>query len=356
MICILSDCASTDSWYWGPSKNGKFSVKSVYYLALNSNIVKNRSDCASASNSLFYKQLWKLDILLKMKLFLWRCCVNACCVNQLLFTTSITHNAKCLICQLDEKSIVHALFRCSFASSCWLASPFRLDTSSFQGNDFKDWICFLFDKYRDAPDQRDCYIQWPSLLWQIWKTRNKVVFIFENPNLTATIKAFNHTVEEGRLGISRFPNPHLPDNNPSSYCLSFDFSLHVSSPTLILAFTDGVWNNKSMKGGRGVILFNGVKRFIAAKCKAGSSFPAASMEAESVRDALLLASSLGFSNLVLFSDCQALVSSLNGISSSLDWAALSIMEDILSISSSFINIEFRFILRSLNKEAHFLAT
>ncbi|XP_043725489.1 uncharacterized protein LOC122672045 [Telopea speciosissima] len=272
-----------DGWLWTFSKSGLFTVKSAYHAII--------SPYQQGSSSLdpFWGNIWRLILVPKIKLFLWRCCSNALAVNQLL--------------------------------TVWLVSPLRLDTSEFHSDNFKDWLNFLFVS---VPVKSDFDIIWSSLLWQIWKTWNRFVFDHLDPSLSSTLSAFAHTVSEGQLCVS---NSLISANG----AVAAPRPPPVSPPNGFTMFADGAWCAATWRGSRGVVFRAQSGSFVAARCRCGPCFSAATAEAEAIRDGILAALCFDLFLIVVFSDCLAVVNALNALPCSLDWAARSAVDDILSV-------------------------
>ncbi|XP_043693368.1 uncharacterized protein LOC122643861 [Telopea speciosissima] len=170
------------------------------------------------------------------------------------------------------------------------------------------------------------------------------------PNCSyAVALGFYRSVHEGRLGISREKSKPLDSPVP------LNIVLPATNTSRYKIYTDGVWNSVSCLGGRGVIVRNHNGKFVVAKCKHGCSDSAMAMEAEAIRDALLLAHSIKVDSISIFSDCKALIAHLNNAHSSLDWASVMEVSDIRVLVGEFASVVFMYIPRMLNKEAHVLA-
>jgi hypothetical protein len=86
--------------------NGQFSVKS-YYLALIHSDVSNLN-----------KRLWKLKVLLKIKIFLWYLQRGVVLTKDNLAKRNWQGSVLCCFCHKDE-TIQHLFFNCPLARSIW---------------------------------------------------------------------------------------------------------------------------------------------------------------------------------------------------------------------------------------------
>ena len=73
----LSQNLSEDALIWIGSKRGVFTVKSAYFIAAKLQVDKDVGESSFGdSNALIWKNLWKLKLPTKIKIFSWRVCVN----------------------------------------------------------------------------------------------------------------------------------------------------------------------------------------------------------------------------------------------------------------------------------------
>ncbi|XP_043687385.1 cysteine-rich repeat secretory protein 38-like [Telopea speciosissima] len=79
------------------------------------------------------------------------------------------------------------------------------------------------------------------------------------------------------------------------------------------------------------------------------------MEVEAIRDGLLLARSLNLQHILIHSDSRSVIACVNRATAAPDWAVRSIVDYIRSLLSSFANVSFQYIPRTVNRDAHILA-
>lgn len=107
----LSYNLPVDSLIWIGNKNGTFSVKNAYRIALS--IVKppSEGECSSnSSSSLIWKRIWHQKVPPKLKVFAWRICVNSLPTMENLSHRGITRSSFCPICDKAIETVAHALF------------------------------------------------------------------------------------------------------------------------------------------------------------------------------------------------------------------------------------------------------
>lgn len=113
-----------DTVIWYYRKDGRYLVSSGYRLAMDvSNVVSRAGEgCSNDSKSIgmsFWSKIWRLKVVNKVKLFIWRACNNfiPCAAN--LVSRKIGHDSRCLRCGAPEESSIHALWYCKAAQQVW---------------------------------------------------------------------------------------------------------------------------------------------------------------------------------------------------------------------------------------------
>jgi hypothetical protein len=137
-ICsiAISPRSQSDRMRWSGTKNGEFSVRSAYYLA-----VEGRSrDSGSCSNPVtsnpFWKRLWTLNVPLAVQMFLWRGCNNILPTKEKLYHLKVVSEPFCPQCGAEVESSGHFLWRCPMAIVVWAECPRSINKSVISGGDF----------------------------------------------------------------------------------------------------------------------------------------------------------------------------------------------------------------------------
>ncbi|CAN6858026.1 unnamed protein product, partial [Brassica oleracea] len=122
-----------------------------------------------------WKAIWKIRAPLKLKHFLWRVLAGAVPVKERLNSRGLHLDSRCRLCQASSESICHLLFSCPFAKEVWDRSGVQLPLNGFSRSSvFLNVYHLIF-----ANGRRSHYTQnrvFPWVLWQIWKTRNALIF------------------------------------------------------------------------------------------------------------------------------------------------------------------------------------
>ncbi|KAK3188614.1 hypothetical protein Dsin_028175 [Dipteronia sinensis] len=112
---------------WFFDKSGEFMVKSGYNVALS------KKTQVSVSNPSFqhkwWNSLWCLNLPPKVKVFIWRACLNALPSLVNLWKRKVVGVSRCDRCSCFSETISHALFECKVVRQIWKGTCFGLRDS-----------------------------------------------------------------------------------------------------------------------------------------------------------------------------------------------------------------------------------
>ena len=155
-----------DSFCWGLSTSGAFTTKTASWLAHGH--VHN--------DALWpYKGIWKLDIMPKIKIFLWQMCHNALPVRGTLIRRGCQLDPTCPLCANDIESSEHLFQDCPQTRQIWELAhhhhwiPYPTSTSA--SNAWLPSFLIFLTTYDKKALQHIAF-----LLWSIWQMRNEVIF------------------------------------------------------------------------------------------------------------------------------------------------------------------------------------
>lgn len=266
-------------------------------------------------------------------------------MGDLLKRRGIQTDGKCKRCGGDE-TILHILLTCPFAMKVWELSPalFKPNPSVVTS------VTELFNscqKMVNLPPSGISQLLFPWILWNLWTSRNQLVFqdkLFdENEVITKALK-------DGReWQLAQPPKPALIAQSPPIHQTD-----RLPTSTAIHVFSDGAWDKNTCRGGMGWI----VKTSSGATLLSGSSHRrvvASAMVAEALamKEAIGYAVYAGFKDLLCFTDCKSLSDYLTGNSSVT--TVQGILHDIGVLTRSLDSISFFFIPRVKNEDADSLA-
>ena len=173
------------------SSNGPFNVKSTYGIAMES------SNAIAFSAS----QIWKANLLPKVRMFLWLISVKVC-----LGKRGVVQDEVCPVCCNGVETILHALRDCSHLKHVWNQLGVTASNYDFWHVNLLDWLSL---NVRTNDNLHVTSTPWkivfPFVLGSIWKSRNDIVFNREgqSPKLAMDIvyqaKEYLHCVATPRL-------------------------------------------------------------------------------------------------------------------------------------------------------------
>ncbi|KAM0925007.1 hypothetical protein ACQ4PT_004493 [Festuca glaucescens] len=109
---------------WFPGKNGMFTVRSAYRLALHRDMMQHdrgatsyRPDGARPSSRL----IWKCPVPPKVQTLAWKICRNAIATQVNMFRRGMATTEICQICGREEEDSLHTFLRCPHALALWRA-------------------------------------------------------------------------------------------------------------------------------------------------------------------------------------------------------------------------------------------
>ncbi|KAL5761431.1 hypothetical protein ACOSP7_017695 [Xanthoceras sorbifolium] len=122
---------------------------------------------SSSNDHKWWLYLWNLNISPKIKIFLWRVCLDALPTLSNLFKRKVSASPCCKRCSVEEESVAHALFWCSKSKSVWQDSMFGglvADLKVCSGFDIVRWL--------SCQSTREDFEFLCILLWNLWFDRN----------------------------------------------------------------------------------------------------------------------------------------------------------------------------------------
>jgi len=163
----LSSREAKDNRWWFFDKRGNFSVKSGYRVALEEYGKKGASSSGSTVSKQWWITLWNLHIPPKVKIFVWRACLEALPTKANLLIRNITRDGVCGECLNGIEFGFHALFECNAASQVWASvglSPIGLSAGSRNTLEVMLAVLKLYGR-----DRLECVCM---LMWEIWGNYN----------------------------------------------------------------------------------------------------------------------------------------------------------------------------------------
>ena len=111
----LSTCMPRDKLVWAATPNGKFTMKSAYWLALVMKRAENESTSGPSGQQQLWRSIWSVDVPNKIKNFSWRACQNILPTKANLFQRKVISSEVCEHRDQGRETISHVLLHCAFA-------------------------------------------------------------------------------------------------------------------------------------------------------------------------------------------------------------------------------------------------
>jgi len=116
-----------DRLIWRGTASGKFTVKSAYHLGKEEQ-ERRAAQCSKGNTGQdVWKTLWAMELPNAVKMFVWRACQNILPSRVNLFRRKVIEEAKCPCCEVEDETLIHALWTCPAAQDVWgsKTSPFH---------------------------------------------------------------------------------------------------------------------------------------------------------------------------------------------------------------------------------------
>ncbi|EEF40622.1 conserved hypothetical protein [Ricinus communis] len=171
----LSTKNAIDRLKWHYHNSSRYSVGSGYFAWVHRERIGHHSNLQEATAVLHHcKNLWKMKIPNKIKIFIWKLFSIALPVGSS-SASRLGADGSCIWCGA-WKSRMHLFFLCPFSQHVWSLSPLRLLPSVFHLSDISlVWEKILLDI--QTLSSNDHLPSCPAfILWHIWKARNASVF------------------------------------------------------------------------------------------------------------------------------------------------------------------------------------
>ncbi|KAF4382663.1 hypothetical protein F8388_015491 [Cannabis sativa] len=157
-----------DKLIWRDSTDGSFSVRQAYL-----SLIKPRLGMCSN----VWKEIWKVPVHERVKLFLWKVCKDILpCGSRL--RTVFGNDSHCVLCSDGEDSIPHLFFHCPFARACWFSSPFGIRSERLVFGNMLELVNWIIHTHPIAPPCSSGGPSFPQfaayLCYSLWNARNKV--------------------------------------------------------------------------------------------------------------------------------------------------------------------------------------
>ncbi|KAK4258521.1 hypothetical protein QN277_004963 [Acacia crassicarpa] len=288
--------AGYDVMTWGASGNGIFSIRSAYFLIENNplNLKCN-----------LFKHIWKWNGMERIRVFLWRVVLNSLPTNGWRSSWS-SASPLCGYCNQALEDSLHVLRDCIYAKRLWLKLIPRRYVHQFFSSQMEDWLSMNFTGKFCTDLGNDWALIFGVSIWKLWSWRNAAIFdsSFSKPRDPHSVILHSWRRYTGfRISpTSCFLSSTIPD---VVQCWQPPHEGWVKLNV------DGAMVPSTSKAGCGGVLRDYRGEWIAGFSKELGMCNARSAEEWAVLEGLMLASDLGFRQVVVESDALELVNCLN---------------------------------------------
>ncbi|XP_027121672.1 uncharacterized protein [Coffea arabica] len=177
----ISLAGKEDSHFWIYGTDGNYSVKSGYKLLVNCAEVSLNGNNTEGSTSWedqtqkTWKDLWRLKVKHKLKVFLWKCLNDALPVKDLIYGRLKVGDPICNRCGEDRETIEHMLLNCRESKMIWKLAPVHWNGILEHHGSFRRWWLSILEAKHKTEGWLRISLS-VNILWQIWKARNEMEF------------------------------------------------------------------------------------------------------------------------------------------------------------------------------------
>ncbi|GAU50953.1 hypothetical protein TSUD_411410 [Trifolium subterraneum] len=337
----LVSSAREDKVVWEEERNGCYSVKSGYKLAMRYLMGSDKYHVMGNWNG-----IWKAQAPDKARHLLWRLCRGCLPTRSRLLERRVECTLNCPVCDAEIEDELHIFFRCAVARDSWSAAGLSsvLHNATYQQTNAMDCIFAVCGN-----ESSDTVGGVAMLLWCIWQNRND--------------KLWNDNVQMSRqIGIHAFDawndwySVHKLQSNNVSGTTKADL-VRWEKPALdwVKCNVDVAFVSGSGRTSMGLCFRNNSGHFMAGMTQWQQTvISSVEGEAWTLLLAMEEARHRGLDRVQFESDSKVLIEAIH-MKRRGNSEFLSIVHDILSLMSSFINFEVKFVRRQANLVAHTLA-
>ncbi|KAL5565829.1 hypothetical protein UlMin_028993 [Ulmus minor] len=330
--------STPDTLLWHYDKSGHYTVRSGYWLAN-----KGRSVPSSSTVSLnsWWKRLWRLRVPAKIRIFIWKAFYNWIPSSVNLANHGVPSQKRCLICNEANDTTLHALWGCKvldpLKEMCDSFINFKIPPQC----DLKEFLLSANDGLSLDRLEFLCI-----LLWRIWFRRNK--WIHEHIWLDD-----ESCYSWARLYHADFLEANCRKGEPPKKAVASPWQ--APEVGFVKVNTDAAWCSNKKKFGLGSVIrdYSG-KVLGSVAMPISSSVSVAVAESWALEKGASLARQMGFSAVILESDCL-------GVTNALDTKIVHdsdlsyVFDSIYEICNGFDMFKFSYTPRTGNQVAHSLA-
>jgi hypothetical protein len=179
---------------WHFDNKGMFSVKSAYKVYVRLRDSERGAGSGSVNENIFWKQLWKIPCIPKVKQFLWRLTHNSLPLRANIGRRGIKCDTLCACCRRVDEDGAHLFLKCKETKEIWTKLGLgelcsRLATYDHAGAVIHE-ILSLNDEQK---------LLSACLLWRCWLRRNKLNKGEKASSVAETISEIKYWIRESSV-------------------------------------------------------------------------------------------------------------------------------------------------------------
>ena len=330
----LSSTSQKDVLVWPFTPSGTYSVKSGYrFLTDNS-----AQPQVSNQDLAFWKKLWSLGVLSKVKNFVWRASWEALPVKANQCRRRITREGQCETCKTGDETCSHAIFFCSDVQVMWNSDPQWRWLSEMTGSS-------VMDNFKRAFEERMDVELLAFTSWAVCNRRNQVrlkqqACPLDQIHVLSTDRKNEFQLLHQQTGTPQH-RKHVRWKPPDQGCYKINYN--------------GVVFNQQEKAGLGVVIRNEEGAVMASMTQlVPLPTTVAQVEALAARRATEFALELGLNRVILEGDPEVICRGLQDHSPSLALHG-HILQDVKCLAGAFQFVGFSQVRCLGNNVVHALA-
>ncbi|RYR31549.1 hypothetical protein Ahy_B01g056357 [Arachis hypogaea] len=123
-----------DCLYWPRKEDGIYSIRTGYYAAKEDYLARNkRNPSTSTDKRDLWREIWKMEVLQKIKMHLWK----------------IIDSLLCQIFLNENESVEHALLLCEWVRAVWFGAECQCTPITRTVSSLENWLMKNIKKIRD---------------------------------------------------------------------------------------------------------------------------------------------------------------------------------------------------------------
>ncbi|GAU28280.1 hypothetical protein TSUD_256080 [Trifolium subterraneum] len=330
-----------DKVVWKEERNGCYSVKSGYKLGMRYIIGSDKYHVAGNWND-----IWKAQAPHKARHLLWRLCRGCLSTRYRLLERRVECNLNCPVCYEEIEDEIHIFFLCAVARDSWCAAGLSsvLHNDAYQQSNAMDRIFAMCSN-----ESSDIVGRVAMLLWCIWQNRNDKLWN-DNVQTPRQIERYAFDAWSDWYSVHKLRSNSESRTTEAGLVRWEKPALGWVKCNVDVAFVSG--SGRTSVG----LCFRNNKGQVMAGLTQWQQTVMSSVEGEAWTLLLAMeeARHRGLDRVQFESDSKVLVEAIH-MKRRGNSEFLSIVHDIISFMSSFLNFEVKFVRRQANSVAHTLA-